>query len=182
MNKDIRIILIFLSILIPVICNSQNLPTENDIYDFINNTICNDKTENFNLKSCSDKYYNYNDTSNYIYDKEYFDESDFEYFKEQIRALNGINWKKDMMSKANLIDCGELEDLFKDGNGWSNFNKKYGKCLSSFSIPIFNKDNNFCIFNISYACGWVSGHGEINLYQKINDKWVVVKSYVKCVY
>lgn len=180
---NIKNILIILYILFPVICASQDIPTENDIYDFINSTICKDKTETFFLKSCMwIDFFDHNDGLGLYKDTAYFNENDFEFMREQIRSFKGYEWKKDKIKYANIISCKEMDEILKEKNGKEIFDKKYVKCYSEFSIPIFSKDKNYCIFDMSYFCGPLAGEGEINLYQKINGKWIVIKNYVKCIY
>lgn len=87
-------------------------------------------------------------------------------------------WTKQLIPSANLIDGNTITEIFsKDHKGWKYFYKHIGKEFNSFSAPIFLRNNQYCIFYSSLACGDRCGEGQLILYKKEGANWKEVKVY-----
>jgi len=100
------------------------------------------------------------------------------FFKEQFAKLGKVKWQKGKITGANLIPQKEIKKIFKRKNGWKRFRKKYGNCLTSISLPIFNLNYDYCIIYHWTQCDYLAGSGSIDLFKLENGKWIYVKSYM----
>ncbi|GEM_PF-3824977 len=175
------IVTIIILLLLQNICLSQN-ERKSEIYFFINSTIKSD-TSKFNLK---DKMvtYPFEEFDYHFLKDSLFDSNDIDTFMLQINNSKNLIWDKTKIENAKIIDSKSLKKIFKrkkllhrirKQNGWTKFRKKYGICLTTYSLPLFSKNYKYCIFYEWTQCDYLMGSGNIVLYEKINEKWTFVK-------
>jgi len=80
---------------------------------------------------------------------------------------------------ADFISEDELNQIFKNNGGWTEFHNKYGNGFIKMTIPIFTEDFEFAYFEWSYHCSGLCGYGYSGLYKKQNGKWTPLKVYMK---
>lgn len=146
------------------------------VYSFLNSTMTND-TIKFNLSDQSTFGMFGNDTSSIINDT-MFDNLDKEYIRQQFAMLGNVTWQKGKIVGANIIPRQDINKVFKKKKGWDAFRKKYGYCLTTFSLPIFNKNHDYCIMYHWTQCDYLAGGGSTDLYKYENGKWIFIKSYM----
>jgi hypothetical protein len=58
---------------------------------------------------------------------------------------------------------------------WEEFSVSFGNYgHHNYSKPIFNKNNTTCIIEHSGQGDWIWGNGEILLFKKVNENWILV--------
>lgn len=109
-----------------------------------------------------------------------FTEADINYFRAQLKEIYSFKWQTGKINGARIIPAASIKRIFKDRkNGWTKFTKKYGTCLSNFSMPIFSLDGNHCIIQTSTQCDWLAGGGSTRLYRKTANGWEFVEEYMR---
>ncbi|TCC88170.1 hypothetical protein EZ428_20835 [Pedobacter frigiditerrae] len=107
-----------------------------------------------------------------------FTKSEINYIlKEQ--SLKPIKkWTKDLLPNSKIIAQDSINNIFKDRTkGWNYFYKNIGQSFETFSNPIFVRNNTYCIFYKSNSCGWLCAGGNLSVYKKEGNNWIVIKSY-----
>jgi hypothetical protein len=169
--------LLLMIILIPGLIKSQEyFKIEMDsIYKFINRVIVNDSVK-FNLEAVPNIWeINYYKES--IFDDTIFTQDDINFIKFQIKEAERIIWSEDKIINAVVIDEEKLNKIFRNENkGWKKFNRKFGNCLTTYSIPIFSLDYDYCIFYEWVQCHYLMGYGSLSIYRKESDNWIFVKT------
>ena len=63
--------------------------------------------------------------------------------------------------------------VFKEKNnkGWPYMYKKGIRSFHRFSVPVFIKGGDYCIFYSDESCGNLCGSGELAIYKKEHGKW-----------
>ncbi|WP_431162554.1 hypothetical protein [Flagellimonas beolgyonensis] len=176
-RKFIQLIILVFLIGINIYGQKTNVINFEKVYSFLNSTMINDKTE-FNLSDQTDIEI-FGDITKLIFKDSLFDNEDREFIRNQISMLGKVKWQDGKIMGANIISQKDINLVFKSRNGWDKFRKKYGGCLTNFSLPIFNKNDNYCIFYNWTQCDYLSGGGSLDLYKFENGKWIFIKSYVK---
>lgn len=144
------------------------------IFSFINSVFAND-TISFNLQETATLGM-FNSDFDYIKDT-VFSKEDGDFIKQQLILINEFKWEQGKIKGANIIPDEKIHKIFKHKKGWDKFNKKFGNCLTEFSLPIFSKNYDYCIFYSWEQCHYLAGGGNISLYKFVNSKWVFVKTY-----
>jgi hypothetical protein len=80
---------------------------------------------------------------------------------------------------ADFISEDELNQIFTNGGGWTEFENKHRNGFLKMTLPIFTEDYEYAYFEWSYHCGGLCGYGYSGLYKKQNGKWTPVKIYMK---
>lgn len=175
-----RKIITFITLLFLIGNNIYGQKTEvvnfEKVYSFINSTLTND-TKKFNLSDPTSFGMFGDDTTSILTDS-IFDQADRDFFREQFAMLDNVKWEKGKIIGANLISQHDITKVFKRKNGWNKFRKKYGDCLTSFSLPLFNKNYDYCIIYHWTQCDYLAGGGSTDLYKLENGKWIFIKSYM----
>jgi hypothetical protein len=106
------------------------------------------------------------------------------YTKEELSFIKGkkfpsiSKWAEELFRNVKLVSNDTIEAIFKDrSKGWAYYYKHFGHGFSTFSVPIFLRNDSYCLFYSDYHCGGLCGRGTLTLYRKENNKWVGVKSY-----
>jgi len=104
------------------------------------------------------------------------------YTKEEISFIKDKKypslekWTKDFFINVKLISSDTINAIFKD-RWWDYFYKHIGPGFTTFSTPIFLRNDTYCLFYSDHHCGWLCGGGQVTLYKKEKNKWISVKSY-----
>src|SRR4030095_4643577 len=87
-------------------------------------------------------------------------------------------WTSDVFGTIKLISNDTIETIFKDySKWWPYFYKNIGLGFDTFSLPIFLRNDTYCLFYSDHHCGRLCGGGRLTLYKKDHDKWIQFKSY-----
>lgn len=89
-----------------------------------------------------------------------------------------ILWDNKQFPKIRMIKSYLHYAIFEDNTkGWDFCYKYVGNQFHYFSSPIFLRNYTYCLFYSGYSCGLLCGMGELNLYKKVDNKWVKIKNY-----
>jgi hypothetical protein len=81
-------------------------------------------------------------------------------------------WNQLKIPNAVLIPQDTLTVISKDiAKGWNYFTKVYGKTLFNYSIPIFFRNNQYCIFYYHSTCGIKCGEEVLAIYKRNKSTW-----------
>jgi len=100
------------------------------------------------------------------------------YTKEELSFIKDkkypsvTRWSKEFFETTKIISSDTINTIFKDDSKWwTYFNKYIGKGFSTFSVPIFLRNDTYCLFYSDHHCGGLCGGGSLTLYKKQNNKW-----------
>ena len=97
--------------------------------------------------------------------------------KSKIKKPLLKKWNSELVYDANFISSATINSIFKDRNkSWAYFYKHYGKNYNSFSAPIFLRNNTLCLFYTQNSCGRLCGSGQIAVFKKEGDEWILFKT------
>lgn len=175
--KGLKEKITFILLLFSTLTNGQNKEINFErIYNFINTTITIDTTK-FNLSN-NMNFRLFDNDSISIYNDTIFTQEDKVYFNLQLASMDKFKWGKDKIIGAKLIEENEIIKYFKNRKrGWVRFRRKFGNCLTRFSIPIFTIKGDYCIFYSWTQCDYEMGNGGAALYEIKDGKWRFVKRY-----
>lgn len=81
-------------------------------------------------------------------------------------------WNQLKIPNAVLIPQDTLTAISKDSSkGWNYFSKVYAKTLYNFSIPIFFRNNQYCLFYYHTTCGIKYGEEVFAIYKRNKNNW-----------
>ena len=87
-------------------------------------------------------------------------------------------WTKKMFPSVKVISNDTIKTIFKDGpRQWAYFYKNIGTSYHGFSVPLFLRNDTYCLFYSDESCGGLCGSGSLILYKKENNKWIRIQSY-----
>jgi hypothetical protein len=153
-------------------------------YEFINSTLVND-TLTFNLEETTDMGIFTTDTTSILNDS-LFNDEDRTYFRQQFAMLGKLKWEAGKITGSTIIPQAKvnqifrrsfLKRIFRINNGWKKFKKKYGGCLTSISLPIFNVNQDYSIVYEWTQCHYLAGSGQLCVYHLENGEWIFLKAY-----
>ena len=72
-----------------------------------------------------------------------------------------------------LVEQTQLDSIFKNGDGWNVYYKRYGSGIVTWSRVGFNADRSQALFYESYRCGGLCGTGRYMVMEKKNSGWVI---------
>lgn len=80
-------------------------------------------------------------------------------------------WTKELFTTIKIISEDTLNSIFKDNSKWWNFfHKNVGQSFNTFSVPIFLRNDTYCLFYSDNHCGGECGDGRLILYKKERNK------------
>jgi hypothetical protein len=104
--------------------------------------------------------------------------------KDELSLIRGkkypsVNkWTKKDFENIRLVSRDTINAVFRDLlTGWENFFERIGRSIHTFSVPIFLKNNTYCLFYSDNSCGELCGEGRLVLYKKEKNKWIEVETY-----
>lgn len=147
------------------------------VFDFINSFTKESSKINVSSATHLENYYK---VDSLILRDPIFSVDDVKFICLQLACTRDMEWKEDQIRGARIIDQGEVDRIFdysNNGNGWLDFRRKYGECLSQLNIPVFTVNGEYCLFFWWTQCDYLVGHGNLGLYKKSHRKWKQVKIY-----
>ena len=95
------------------------------------------------------------------------------YILSELKKQSDTNlWNQLQIPNSKLIPLDTLTAIFKDiTKGWNYFSKVYGKNLYNCSIPIFFRNNQYCIFYNHTTCGIKCGEEKFAIYKRKKSTW-----------
>lgn len=112
-----------------------------------------------------------------ITDSTFYTKEELSFIEKSMKA-SSIKWSSGLFGSAKIMSRDSIDAIFKDkSKGWYYFYKHIGKGVYSFSLPIFLRNDTYCLFYSDYSCGYTCGEGHFKLYKKENGSWVEVKTY-----
>jgi len=82
-------------------------------------------------------------------------------------------WNDIKIPSLTFISRDTVNAIFKDRNReWNYFHQKVGRSISSFTIPIFLRNDSLCFFYDDMRCGGLCGEGIFAIYKRENNRWV----------
>jgi len=97
---------------------------------------------------------------------------------ESRAAFWQYQWKKTDFPAVNFVKQDTLITIFKThSKGWEYFHKHVGRGFNIFSLPVFIRNDAYCLLYSANACGGKCGRGNLILYKKQKDTWIPVKVY-----
>lgn len=106
-----------------------------------------------------------------------FTKAERDYIRQQIDPGNR-RWTTEYFKHTSIISEDTIKSIFADqSKRWKYFYQHFGQEFHYFSLPVFLRNDTYCLFYSDIYCGNLCGDGELVLYRKVNGKWVVVKSY-----
>ncbi|RZJ17243.1 MAG: hypothetical protein EON51_17915 [Acinetobacter sp.] len=112
------------------------------------------------------------------YDTSVFTQDEIAYILERSHNSALKKWTKELVPTARIINGDTIKLIFNNYDKmWPYFHKKIGKDLTTFSAPIFFRNNQYCIFYKGFHCGDRCGEGELSLYKREGKGWKKIKTY-----
>ena len=109
------------------------------------------------------------------------------YINAEIENMGKHIWRQGLVMDAQLITIDSVKNVFdrrktdRMFDGWTYFRNKGVDRIYSFTLPIFFRNDNYCLFYYDYGCGSLCGEGQVAIYKKVKGKWVkwsVLSSWV----
>ena len=96
-----------------------------------------------------------------------------QYILDEIKKQSDTNlWNQIQFPNSKLIPLDSVTAISKDTTkGWNYFSKVYGKTLYNFSIPIFFRNNQYCIFYYHTNCGRQCGKEVCAIFKRKKSTW-----------
>ena len=112
-----------------------------------------------------------------IHDTTTYTSDDLKLIKSQLTNIS-IKWTKELFTGIKIISNDTLKSIFNNPlKDWKYFFKYFGKGFIKLSVPIFFRNDNYCLFYSDYSCGSLCGQGSLTLYKREKGKWKYIKSY-----
>jgi hypothetical protein len=159
-----------------IVCQKNKVIDHEKIYSFLNSTISTD-TIRFNLSAKTD-FGMFDERISEYFNDSFFNPEDSVFLLKQFQKSQYLKWQKGKINGAKIISKRHIKLIFRSDNGWLKFRKQYGDCLTNFSLPIFTKNDEYCIFYYWTQCDYLAGGGRLNLYQFKDGKWIFIKTYI----
>ena len=124
-----------------------------------------------------------------------FDFSDFDCTEELLRDTNFFSihelnlfktkqyphifqWTQEIFRSTKLITDDTIHAIFADRlKRWNYFYRHIGNAFHTFSVPIFLRNDTYCLFYTDISCGNLCGGGKLILYKKEHASWVAIKTF-----
>ena len=101
---------------------------------------------------------------------------------ESRAAFWRYQWKKTDFPVIKIARQDTVRAIFNTrARGWEYFHKHIGRDFNEFSMPIFFRNNTYCLFYSANYCGDLCAGGSLNLYKKEGARWRLIKSYCEWV-
>lgn len=96
-----------------------------------------------------------------------------QYILTKLKKQSDTNlWNQLQIPNSKVISLDTITAISKDTTkGWNYFSKVYGKTLYNFSIPIFFRNNQYCIFYYKTTCGKQCGEEVCAIFKKKKSTW-----------
>ncbi len=96
-----------------------------------------------------------------------------QYILTELKKQSDIKlWNQLKIPNSKLIPLDTLTAISKDTTkGWNYFSKVYGKTLYNFSIPIFFRNNQYCLFYYNTTCAIKCGEEVFAIFKRKKNTW-----------
>jgi hypothetical protein len=132
------------------------------------NFILSDKPFSFEYFHCID---------NLLADTTFYTKNELAFIKDK-KYPSIKYWTKEFFRNTILVSSDTITAIFKDkSKWWAYFYKNIGSNFNTFSVPIFLRNDTYCLFYSDHHCGGLCGGGQLALYKKEKEKWIKVKPY-----
>lgn len=139
---------------------------QNELAD--SNFILVDKPYAFEYSTCPE---------NFLTDSSFYTKEELALIQKTIKNFS-FRWNNELLPEVKIVSSDTVSMIFKDrSKNWRYFNKHIGRGFYTFSMPIFFRNETYCLFYSVYNCGNLCGEGHLILYRKENNKWVALKTY-----
>lgn len=100
-------------------------------------------------------------------------DEEYNFILQQLDETAKYRWEKEILTNGRPIETDTLKAVFNDNkHGWDYMHKQGIYAIHSFSMPVFIRNDTYCIFYSDSSCGNLCGGGGLNIYIKENGKWV----------
>ncbi len=87
-----------------------------------------------------------------------------------------MKWKTSDFPGVRLLSRDTVDAVFKVfARHWTYFRAYIGNDFNEFSMPIFLRNDTYCLFYTANYCGGLCGGGNLILYKKQGNGWKIVK-------
>lgn len=158
--------------------NIENEISEKLIYDFTNEIIPQNENSEF-CKNVIDRmtFIDVKGDSVFIERvKSEISKEDFDFIRKQYAESINFKWKNKFENRQIIKLDTTINNTKEFDEFWNETLEKYN-CISQISMPIFNKEKNLAIIEISYYCGFLCAAGGTYIYKlDENNKWILYKT------
>ncbi len=96
------------------------------------------------------------------------------YINSEIDKMQpGHLWGKGFLGDAERVSDPAIKKITSNtkGDPWHELRGKGFDKSYYFSVPIYLRNDTYCLFYYGYSCGWRCGYGEVAIYKQVNGKW-----------
>jgi len=87
-------------------------------------------------------------------------------------------WSREVFENVRFVNSDTINAILEDtSRGLPFFRSNIGRGFSTFSVPIFLRNDTYCLFYSDHYDAPLAGGGGLGLYRKENGKWKIVKYY-----
>ena len=110
-------------------------------------------------------------------DKKFYSPAELTMLKTQVYPSK-IKWNTSEFPGVRLVMKDTVDAIFKVfARHWTYFHAHIGRDFNEFSLPIFLRNDTYCLFYAANYCGGLCGGGNLTLYKKEGNGWKAIKSY-----
>jgi uncharacterized protein YjcR len=102
-----------------------------------------------------------------------FSEQEIAHAYKEIAKVSKHKWDNGLFENSKLIPTDTVKKVFADRKllGWQYMYSKGINKIYSFGMPVFLRNDTYCLFYYDYGCDYLCGYGEFAIYKKDNGKW-----------
>lgn len=102
-----------------------------------------------------------------------FSDQEIAYLYEEIAKFSKHKWDNELLENSKVVPTDTVRKVFADWKlrGWNYLYNKGIHKYYTFSVPIFFRNDTYCLFYYDYGCGDLCGYGELAIYKKENNIW-----------
>jgi len=99
------------------------------------------------------------------------------YINAEIDKMEKHTWQEGLLLNIPLISADSVKKVFdrrkidKMFDGWRYFGDNGVDRIYNFGVPIFFRNDTYCLFYYGYSCGSLCGEGKVTIYKKVKGKW-----------
>lgn len=87
-------------------------------------------------------------------------------------------WDSQLLPGSIVVSSDSIGRILKGTpREQADFFQQTGSAYHQFSLPVFLRNDTYCLFYSSYFCGLLCAEGRLSLYKKVGDRWEVVRRY-----
>ncbi len=93
-------------------------------------------------------------------------------FQSFIKSPQITKWTHEIIPKIKIVSYDSIEST-------TTIDSLEIISYNTFSSPFFFNNYSYCLFYSDNVCGLLCGSGKLSLYERKDNKWVLLKSYCK---